>query len=70
MTAIWLTSGRVVALSFPSSEEGPTTGSLLKFRNEVSEKGTLLIIKREGRLATGWLVESKGREIMKTDFLE
>lgn len=67
--AVGLSSYRSIGIRFPSKDEGPQPGAILKYRNELGELGTLLLVHRDGRLATGWLTGS-AREITTKDKLE
>jgi nucleoid-associated protein YgaU len=51
------------------SEEGPTPGALLTFKNNYEKIGTGLLIHRQGRFGTITVVESK-KEVTSSVFLE
>jgi hypothetical protein len=48
----------LVGIVFPSSQTGPTEGALLNIEKNKKKVGTVLIINRDQRMATAWVVDS------------
>jgi nucleoid-associated protein YgaU len=63
-------SGMFVGIRFPTVENGARTGALLKIMDGSEVMATLLVVYRDRRMATAWVVESRRELDLEKDHID